>query len=66
MTAKLIYLKSHKRKCNMQVWRFNPSKALRLRKDIVHEIGITDEEADTMSLKELEKKYGSIVFASEQ
>lgn len=66
MTAKLVYLRGNKPKCNMQVWRFDPAKALKPRKDIVFQLDITDEEADAMSLKELEAKYGSVIPTPEQ
>lgn len=59
MTAFLVYLKSNRPKCQVQVWRFNRTKALKVRVPI-KEIEITDEEADTLSLKELEVKYGSV------
>lgn len=59
MTAFLVYIKGRKAKCEAQVWRFNRNKALKVRIP-VKEIEITDEEADTLSLKELEAKYGSV------
>ena len=59
MTAFLVYIKGRKAKCEAQVWRFNRNKALKVRIP-VREVEITDEEADTMSIDELEVKYGAV------
>jgi len=60
MTANLVWLKSKRQKCELQVWRFDPSKALKKRIDIVRQITITDYEADILPLKALEDIYGSV------
>jgi hypothetical protein len=62
MTAYLVWIKSSKAECEAQVWRFNRHKALKVRVPI-KEIKITDEEADTLSIRELKIKYGSVYYS---
>ena len=59
MTAYLIWLAHPKKKEELQVWWFDPKKALRPRQDILRSMQIDDAVAEKLTLDELEKVYGS-------
>jgi hypothetical protein len=63
MTAYLIWRKSKTKKAELQIWRFDPDKALRKHTGILKKVEITDAEADKLTLKELEAMYGIVIFS---
>lgn len=58
MTAYLVWLHHPKKKEELQVWWFDPKKALRPRQDIIRSMKVDDAVAETLTLDELEKVYG--------
>ncbi len=58
MTAFLVWVPHPKKKEELQVWWFNPDKALRKRTDIIRMQQIDDDIAEKLTLDELGKIYG--------
>lgn len=59
MTAFLVWIPHPKKKATLQVWWFDPNKALRKRTDIIRMQQIDDAVAEKLTLDELGKIYGS-------
>jgi hypothetical protein len=58
MTAFLVWVPHPKKKEELQVWWFDPKKALRKRADIIRMQQIDDDIAEKLTLDELGKIYG--------
>lgn len=57
--AYLVVLPNRKSKHELQVWWFNPDKALRKNPYIIKKMEIDDTIAKELTLKQLELIYGS-------